>query len=425
MTSQNNRTVEDVFFQPLFNAIEQSKTRACGKFTDESHILSGTLRALEKTDSGRGWVQSAVSDYDISSVSVSRYFSATNSARRLRAVDQVADDLVAKAALSCCAGDDIFAEHEELDHFAIYSTDGHAICASSHESEIFGKKRAPSHIYSLNLRNRSLSHLALCQPQTGKKKEHELATLKRIDANALRMGEPKGTKVIHAYDPAIVDYKQWSRWKQTKGIYIITLEKANSALVSREQREWDRSDSRNNGVISDEVVGSYGGDVMRRVTYCDPVTGKTYRFLTTEMTLPPGLIAFIYKLRWDIEKVYDHIKNDLGESKAWTKSESGKIQQALFITIAYNLCVIFERLLKSQEGITNEKSLRRARQRLDKQMAKAKASGKAFNSLVSGCLRVTKRSLQFLRWLRSCLRQRSSWSDSIETLRPLMTKYIT
>mgnify|MGYP007096715800 CR=1 FL=1 len=77
---------------------------------------------------------------------------------------------------------------------------------------------------------------------------------------------------------------------------------------------------------------------MRRATYCDPVSGKSYRFLTTEMTLPPGLIAFIYKLR-------------------------------------------------------------RARHRLDKQMAKAKASVKAFNSLVSDCLRVIKRSLQFLRWL--------------------------
>ena len=193
MTSPNNRTVEDVFFQPLLDAIEQSKTRACGKFTDESHILSGTLRALEKADSGREWVQSAVADYDISSASVSRYFSATNSQRRLRAVGQVADDLAAKAALSCSAGEDIFAGHEELDGFAIYSTDGHTIRASSHESEISGKKRAPSHIYSLNLRNRSLRHLALCQPQAGKKKENELATLKRIDLNALRMGEPKGT----------------------------------------------------------------------------------------------------------------------------------------------------------------------------------------------------------------------------------------
>ena len=34
-----------------------------------------------------------------------------------------------------------------------------------------------------------MRHLALCQAQLGKKKEHELATLKRIDFGALRMGE--------------------------------------------------------------------------------------------------------------------------------------------------------------------------------------------------------------------------------------------
>jgi hypothetical protein len=190
--------------------------------------------------------------------------------------------------------------------------------------------------------------------------------------------------------------------------------------VAREQRERDEADARNNGVLSDETVGSYEGHVMRRVAYRDPATGKTYRFLTTEMTLAPGLIAFIYKMRWDIEKAYDHLKNDLAESKAWTDSENGKTQQALFITVAYNLSVIFERRLRDEEGITDEKSIRRARRRLDEQMAKAKAAGRAFNSLVSSGLRVTKRSLQFIRWLRHSLRRKSSWSDSIEALRPLM-----
>ncbi len=425
MTSQNNRTVDDVFLQPLGEAIEKADARRCPDFSDADHILAGTLRALEKIDSGREWVQSAVSDFDIASASVSRYFAATNSARRAGLVQRVAEDLADQAERSCPAGQDVFARHEELKRFAVYATDGHSIAASAHEPETLGKVRAPSHIYSLNLRKRSLRHVALCQPQSGKKKERELAALKRIDPKALRMGEPKGIKVIHAYDPAIVDYGQWSRWKQGKGVYIITLEKANSALAARERRQWDRSDSRNNGVVSDETVGSYGGHAMRRVTYRDPATRKTYRFLTTETTLPPGLIAFIYKLRWDIEKAFDHAKNDLGENKAWTKSENGKIQQALFITIACNLCVIFERKLKSEEGIVDEKSLKRARQRLDEQMAKAKANGNAFNSLVSGCLRVTKRSLQFLRWLRSCLRRKSSWSYAIEELRPLMAKYIT
>ncbi|MFV2073194.1 MAG: hypothetical protein ACC742_11160, partial [Thermoanaerobaculales bacterium] len=34
-------------------------------------------------------------------------------------------------------------------------------------------------------------------------------------------------KVIHAYDAAAIDYRQWLKWK-TKGIYLISREKANS-----------------------------------------------------------------------------------------------------------------------------------------------------------------------------------------------------
>ena len=79
------------------------------------------------------------------------------------------------ADLSLNPGDDILAAHNELDGFQAYSTDGHSIKASSHEGEIEGKVRAPSHIYSLDLRTHSLHHVALCEPQQGKKKEHEMA----------------------------------------------------------------------------------------------------------------------------------------------------------------------------------------------------------------------------------------------------------
>jgi hypothetical protein len=425
MTNKNNGTVDEVFLEPLRRAIDEAGTRSCREYADADHVVAGVLRILEKIDSGREWAQVAPEGFGISGLTLSRYFGAVNSARRLALVERVAEAVASEADRGCPAGEDPLAGHEELRRFEAYATDGHSVAASSHEPETLGKVRAPSHIYSLDLRKRSLRHLALCQPQEGKKKEHEMATLKRIDSAALRMGAPKGTKVIHAYDPAIYDFAQWERWKRAKGVYIITVEKANSALYARESREWDRHDPRNNGVEDDQTVGSNGGQVMRRVTYRDPVTLKAYRFLTTEFTLPPGLIAFIYKLRWDIEKAYDHTKNDLGEGKAWSKSESGKVQQSKFITIAYNLCVIFERLLKSDEGIVDEKSLRKARERLAEQMAKAKQNGAAFNSLVSSCVRVTKRSLQFLRWLRHCLRAKRSWSEAIAALRPLMLKYIT
>lgn len=71
------------------------------------------------------------------------------------------------------------------------------------------------------------------------------------------------------------------------------------------------------GIESDELVGAFCGVMLRRINYRDPADGKLYVFMTNEMTLPPGLIAFLYKLRWDIEKVFDEKKNKLHEKKAW------------------------------------------------------------------------------------------------------------
>jgi len=85
--------------------------------------------------------------------------------------------------------------------------------------------------------------------------------------------------------------------------------------------------------------------------------GKKYRFLTNEMTLPPGIIAFLYKLRWDIEKMFDQSKNKFHEKKAWAKSKNSKKQQAHFITIAHNLCILLERILQDEEGIVDQKSI--------------------------------------------------------------------
>ncbi len=96
---------------------------------------------------------------------------------------------------------------------------------------------------------------------------------------------------------------------------------------------------------SDESLLSSDGITLRRVTYTDPVTNKKYRFLTNEMTLPPGMIAFLYKLRWDIEKLFDQSKNKFHEKKAWANSNNSKKQQANFITITHNLCVLIERKL--------------------------------------------------------------------------------
>ena len=190
------------------------------------------------------------------------------------------------------------------------------------------------------------------------------------------------------------------------------------------ENSFDADDPRNTGIISDERVGNTKGTVLRRIRYRDPETGKIYRFITNEFTLPPGLIAFIYKLRWDVEKTFDQVKNLFGEKKAWATSAESKIQQAGFIALAHNLVLMLERKIATIEGVQDDKVIKRKEARIKKAALGAQKAGRTFNPLVAGVRRVTKRSAQFLIWLQACLEHGTYWGAAMIQIRPLMENYL-
>ncbi len=423
--TKKQETLRDQFFAPLEIALGRAKyTRACNNYSDQTFVHSGVGRVIEASKSGRAWIQFFCTVACVS-ISVANFFAALRSKRRLRLLEEVDANVRQQVDQQSCEHSDPFASYPELETFEIYASDGHSHGASAHEEAIDGKKRAVNHIFSLNLRTHTLAHLTVTQPAEGQKKEHEIKAIKRLGGNALRLDAPKGTKVIHAYDPAIIDYREWYKWKQGNGVYIITREKSNSQLLVLEVRVWDKEDPRNAGVISDKLMLSASGVSIRRVRYCDPVTGQAYSFLTTEMTLPPGLIAFIYKLRWDVEKVFDEVENKLEQKKAWGKQDTTKTQQALFICLAHNLLMRLEKKLEVEEGITDEKVLRKQAKRLALDIQKAHDAGRTPNCLVENVSRATQRSLQFIRWLRTGLTLNTSWEKAVERVRPLMLNYLS
>ncbi len=54
-------------------------------------------------------------------------------------------------------------------------------------------------------------------------------------------------------------------------------------------------------------------------------------YATSDMKLPPGVVALLYRLRWDLEKTFDEFENKLQENKAWACGDEAKRAQALFI----------------------------------------------------------------------------------------------
>jgi len=423
--SYRSSTLPQRFWSPLELALSRAEhSRECTDYSDNIYLHSGVGRVLQASDSGREWVQFFNACHD-QSVSVSNFFAALKSDRRLTLLQEIDLDIRQQANELAGSHRDPFAGHPELDSFEIYASDGHSHGASAHEERRGDKKWAVTHVFSLNLRTHAMGQLTLTQPVEGKKKEHEIKAIKRSGGRDLRLGAPPKTKVIHVYDPAIVDYTAWNRWKQAFGVYIVTREKSNSSLTVLELLDWDRNDLRNAGVLSDERVKPDNSVAMRRVRYCDPATGEEYSFLTNAMTLPPGLIVFLYRKRWDVEKVFDEFKNKLGQKQAWAKSNTAKIQQALFMVINHNLMEMLEHILETEEGITDEKVQRKQAKRQAMVIKKVQAAGRKINPMLLKFQKATQRSLQFIRWLRTELTRNSSWQYAVEKLRPLMLEYLT
>lgn len=418
MEVSTDQTVYDIFFSPLRKSFELCESiRKCRTFEDWDYVSAGVLRALGESTTGRAFIQELWHRFD-SRVGVETYFDSFRSDRRFRLLCELNERLV-KDADHYFPQHDPFAKIEQLADYEIFASDGHCLAHACHDVKVGGKYRPTNHIFALNLRTRLLSYIDMCIPNAGKKKAHEITTLKHCKKE-LRMGYPRGCgkKIIHAYDPAVVDYRFWMELKQN-GIYVVTLEKSNSRPFVEMPLGWDENDPLNEGVLADELIGSdSSGGMIRRVTYQCPETRRQYRFLTTLTTqkISPGVIALIYKNRWNIEKVFDVTKNKFHERKCWSTSLTGKKQQALAICLAHNLTVLLERYIEVKEGIIDQKSVQKRVQRKAKHLSQ--------NPYLYPVKILTQISLQFLRWLRVALHMKKPFRNEIPIIRSLQEQYL-
>lgn len=221
----------------------------------------------------------------------------------------------------------------------------------------------------------------------------------------------------------MIDYRLWYRWKNS-GIYVITLEKRNSAFDILAEPQWDLQDPRNKGVLDDQWIGSGSSiEMIRRIRYRDGMSGKIYSFLTHERNLPPGLIAWLYKLRWDIEKVFDETESKLGEGKAWGRSQASKSQQFEFIAMVHNLMIMLEHQFGKHSDIFDHKSMLKQNKRKSLEQEKASEQNREMNPLYLSVNRPVQRSLQFILTPLEIYKQ-TPWIAALPRLRSLMQAYI-
>lgn len=405
-------TVNQAFFQPLEQALlTASNLWACPELPDDEWARMGVQRVLEASPSGRAFLQEHGLRFE-KVLNYTTYFASLKSPRRCDLARELNLSLI--ATLQARAADRL-ADIPELARYACFAADGHWHKAAAHDPRHEGRKMAVGHFYSLNLRTHSLRHLATGQGWH----EHDMSALKRVKPTGLRQDVPQGTRVLISYDKAGIDLDYWDRCRRERAVYFLSRAKENMIFEWMADRPWDKSDPRNQGVLVDCAVQSREGHLLRLIIYQDGASGEVYQFLTNELDLPPGVLAELYRRRWEAEKVFDELKNKLGQQKAWGSSLVAKETQAHMIAITHNLLLSYEQELEQRHDVHNTAEDQRRSQRLESVQQACAAMGSPISSLVLAARRATQRSVKFIRWLRQAIRDRLAETLAVARLKAL------
>ena len=147
-----------------------------------------------------------------------------------------------------------------------------------------------------------------------------------------------------------------------------------------------------------------------------------YEFLTTEFHLPPGIIAQLYRLRWDIEKFFDVCENLLAEKRAWGVGPVPAQVQNEFLVLTHNLLLLLSGRLEVEEGIRDEKVEIKYEAALKVRDAAARLKGRKVSPWVRVLRQITRWSSQFTRWIQDAIVHGWEWDAGVAKLAPLMRR---
>lgn len=415
-----NCLIRDAFLEPALSLLSTlANHRKDLAFSDAEFLTLGVRRINTFHPSGRSFLQSA-RQCEVTEVSLRAYFGAASSPRRLRMVHE----LNTRLSRTIVAPTDRFARFPELVGRDVLALDGHDVRHATHEppaTMASGRREVPDTVTGVFLRNlRSGAARVLAQTE---EHQHEWAAVKaRPWSDFLWQLNAKGTILV--IDPVAVDFAFLRGAKFKGGFTVITRTKTNLVVREVKPLAWDKQDPRNEGVISDERVQFGEPGEFRRIRYQDPESGEVYEFLTTEFHLAPGIIAQLYRLRWDIEKFFDVCENLLAEKRAWGVGPVPAQVQNEFLVLTHNLFLLLSGRLEAEEGIRDEKVEAKYDAALKIRIAAALLAGKKVSPWVGVLRRITRWSSQFTRWLQDAIVHNWEWHAGVAKLVPLMRAYL-
>ena len=152
---------------------------------------------------------------------------------------------------------------------------------------------------------------------------------------------------FYVMDRGYLDFARLYKMHQTGAFFVTRAKRGMNA-----RRVYSTPTQRDTGVICDQSIALNGFYIskdypehLRRIRFKDPESGKTLVFLTNNTSLPPLIIAALYKNRWQVELFFKWIKQHLRIKRFLGISENAVKTQIWCAVSTYVLIAIVKKEL--------------------------------------------------------------------------------
>jgi hypothetical protein len=164
------------------------------------------------------------------------------------------------------------------------------------------------------------------------------------DALALDLITPEAG-AIYVMDRGYVDFRRLHAFHVAHAFFV-TRTKSNMKY----HRVYSQSVEKSKGIMADQTVALDGfytskdyPEHLRRISFCDPDTGKRLVFMTNNFTLPAEAVAALYKKRWQVELFFKWIKQNLRIKHFYGTTENAVKTQIWIAVSVYVLVAIIKK----------------------------------------------------------------------------------
>ena len=158
---------------------------------------------------------------------------------------------------------------------------------------------------------------------------------------------------FYVMDRGYVDFERLYTL-HTRGAFFVIRAKSNLKYRRRASRPIDKSA----GLRCDQSIVLTGvktsrnyPQLLRRIGYHDPKTGKTLDFLTNHFALPAQTVAELYRSRWQVELFFKWIKQNLRIKSFYGTSENAVKSQIWIAITVYLLVAIIKKRLNIEDNL--------------------------------------------------------------------------